>query len=85
MYLQLKKQNDYLIWIGLGFNTKHYRKPGGSVQTDEWVMYLIYQVHVQCVCGETCGNVTGVKCLLGEGMCVCARCEGAGGGGWGED
>lgn len=66
MYLQLKKQNDYLIWIGLGFNTKHYRKLGSSVQTDEWVMYLIYQVHIQCVCVETCGNVTGVKCLLGR-------------------
>ena len=85
MYLQLKKQNDDLIWIGLGFNTKHHRKLGSSVQTDGGIMYLIYQAHVQCVCVETCGNVTGMKCLLGEGICICVRCEEEAGDGWGED
>lgn len=73
MYLQLKKQNDDLIWIGLVFNTKHYQKLGSSVQTDGWVMYLIYQIQVRCVCVKTCGNVPGMKCLLGEGICICVR------------
>lgn len=71
MYLQLKKQNDDLIWIGLGFNTKHYQKLGSSVQTDGWIMYLTYQVHVQCVCGYLWKCNRDEMSLGGGNMYVC--------------
>lgn len=74
MHLQLKKQNEDLIWIGLGHHTKHAWKLGSSVQTGGWMECLIRQFHVHA--HETCGNVTM------EWMCVCARCEGDS---WGED
>lgn len=73
MHLQLKKQNEDLVWIGLGLHTKHAWKLDSSVQTGGWMVCLIYQVHVHV--HETCGNAAG------EGMCVCAGCEGES---WGE-